>query len=93
MPKRGYKAHNFRVTAVTGDGTVISGEEWFGKPQVFSYEKNKELCDEYARRVDPAFRAKERAARRAERVEKRRIELEQQQRRINEELSGMGQFT
>lgn len=89
MPRRGYKPHNFNVTVVTGDGSVIGGEEWLSKPQVFSYEKNKELCDEYARRVDPAFRAKERAARRVERVEKRRIELEEQQRKINAELSGL----
>lgn len=93
MPKRSYKAHNFFVTVVTGDGKIIGGEEWLSKPQVFSYEKNKELCDDYARRVDPVFRAKERAARQFERVEKRRLELEEQQRKINSELCGLGSAT
>ena len=49
-----YKPHNFEVTMVTADGTIFKGEDWMKEPQVFTYEKNKELCDDYARKVDPA---------------------------------------
>lgn len=86
MPKRGYKPHNFSVTVVTADGTVYSGEEWLKEPQVFPYEKNKELCDEYAMRTDPTFRAKEKARRHFERVEARRKELIEQREKIDRAL-------
>lgn len=86
MPKTGYKPHNFEVIMVTADGTIFKGEDWMKEPQVFTYEKNKELCDDYARRVDPAYRAKERAVKRFERVAERRRELLEQRDKIDKEL-------
>lgn len=81
-----YKPHNFEVTMVTADGTIFKGEDWMKEPQVFTYEKNKELCDDYARKVDPDYRAKECAVKRFERVEERRRELLEQREKIDREL-------
>lgn len=81
------KVHNVNISVVTANGEVNSGESWFSKRQVFSYAKNKELIDEYARQSDPTFLAKERIKRKFERVEARRKELEELQRKVREEMA------
>lgn len=81
------KVHNIQGIAVTADGEVIPAEKWFSEPQHFPYAKNKELIDEYARRSDPSFLAKERAKRHFERVEARRKELEAMQLQVQEEMT------
>ncbi len=80
------KVHNFVGTVVTADGQVIPEKDWYATKQVFSYDKNRELIDEYARQSDPNFLAKERAKRRFERVQARQKELEELQARVRDEL-------
>lgn len=83
------KEQDIIVTITTADGITFTGEEWMKKRRVFSYEANKELCDDYARRVDPAFRAQERARRNFEWVEARRRQLEEERREIDRQLAAL----
>ena len=84
MKKRIY---NFDGVHTFTDGRVITNEQFMSEPQVFSCEKNQELCNAVARAFDPNFIRMERERRRFELTEKRRKELAAQQAKINKELA------
>lgn len=81
------KIYNFDGVHTFTDGRIITNEQFVSEPQIFSCEKNRELCNAVARAFDPNFVRMERERRRFERTEQRKKELAEQQAKINEELA------
>lgn len=69
------RQHNFKVTNIFADGTVMSEEELLSKGKVIKAEDNMELEREARRIFCPEYAAEAKKVAKFQRTEKRRQEL------------------
>lgn len=79
--------HKFNFTHMLDDERVMTGEMFDSERFAVTYARNKEWYAEAARQYDPNYAAREIRKMEVQRAEKRKAELEEQMRKIQEELA------
>ena len=83
------KRVNPKITHVMADGKVLSHEEFMAKPYIVVAEDNYDFHVKCNQVFDPNYFAKEQLRRKFEFAEQRKLELQQQQAKIAEQLQSL----